>query len=176
MSSGFPAIPSEFAAALPYFRKVAGVSEESIADRMRELLAFANYSKVARELDVSKSAVSAWANGRDVTPFRLDQVERLLLRAAPAIAEPSAIYDVGELTRKVDAIITRDEVLELVDDAKRAIVSEVQLNREALYTAIADELVAKALPRLLEELRAERSNGTQDPPPGTAGRPPGPRA
>lgn len=176
MSSGFARIPSEFAAAAPYFRKVAGVSQESIADRMQELLAFANYSKVARALDVSKSAVSDWANGRDVTPFRLEQVERLLLRAAPAIAEPPGGYALSDLTSKVDAIITRDEVLELVDDAKRAIVSEVQLNREALYTAIAEELVSKALPRLLEELRAERSNGTQDPPPGTVARRPRPRA
>lgn len=49
------------------------------AERMRELLRYANYAKVAGALGVSRTSVAAWAKGRDVSPFRLRQVEGLLL-------------------------------------------------------------------------------------------------
>jgi transcriptional regulator with XRE-family HTH domain len=52
------------------------VSQEG--DRARTLLAYANYAKVAEALLVSRASVAGWAKGRNVTPYRLRQLEQLL--------------------------------------------------------------------------------------------------
>lgn len=59
------------------------------ADRMVELLQYANLRKVADALGVSRQTTAQWARGRDVNPLRLSQVEQLL-RPAPAQPEPPA--------------------------------------------------------------------------------------
>ena len=50
---------------------------------MVELLRYANFSKVATALQVSRSAAARWSQGKDVTPQRLRQVEDLLRPAGP---------------------------------------------------------------------------------------------
>lgn len=59
----------------------------SDAEEMAELLTYASYAKVAKALRVSRNAVTRWAHGEDVTPYRVHQV-RDLLRPAPV--EPPA--------------------------------------------------------------------------------------
>lgn len=63
----------------------------SDAAEMQDLLAYASYAKVGKALGVSRNAVSLWARGKDVTPYRLNQVRQLLrpeeIAAPPAWAE-----------------------------------------------------------------------------------------
>jgi transcriptional regulator with XRE-family HTH domain len=132
------------------------VTEQEAAARMQELLTYANHSKVGRAIGVSRTTVSEWAKGRDVTPYRLTQVEQLL-------GPPP-----------VDIATRLQEVLAAVADAERRVISEVRQSREALYDTIADQLVREVLPGILEELNAEQLGGTEDPPPDAAGRPQGP--
>lgn len=55
----------------------------SDADEMRALLAYANYAKVGRALDVTKATVSKWAKGEGVNPRRLEQVRNLIRPLEP---------------------------------------------------------------------------------------------
>lgn len=70
----------------------------SDAERMVRALRFANYSRIAEELGVTRSAVARWAKGRQVTPWNLSQVEGLLGQAERAGP------DWDRLMRTVDAI------------------------------------------------------------------------
>lgn len=45
---------------------------------MVELLRYANRAKVAEALGVSRATTSMWARGRQVSPYRLREVEALL--------------------------------------------------------------------------------------------------
>lgn len=45
---------------------------------MVRALRFANYSRIAEALDVTRYAVARWAKGRQVTPWNLQRVEELL--------------------------------------------------------------------------------------------------
>jgi len=50
----------------------------SDADEMQNLLTYANYKKVGDALGVTKTTVSNWAHGINVSPHRLLQVRDLL--------------------------------------------------------------------------------------------------
>ena len=67
---------------------------------MIELLRYANRTKVAAALGVSPQSTSQWAKGRDVTPFRLRQVEDLLRPQRAGEADPTN----GELLTEMRAI------------------------------------------------------------------------
>lgn len=67
---------------------------------MGELLRYANLSKVAAALAVSRQSVADWARGRNVTPFRLHQVEDLLRPQRAGEAAPTN----GELLTEMRAI------------------------------------------------------------------------
>ena len=66
----------------------------SDAEEMVELLAYASYAKVAKALRVSRNAVTRWAHGEDVTPYRVNQVRDLL---RPPAADPPAPAWVGRV-------------------------------------------------------------------------------
>lgn len=57
-------------------------------EEMVDLLRYANYSRVAKALNVSKNAVSEWAHGRDVSPYRVRQVRDLLRPPQPEPQPP----------------------------------------------------------------------------------------
>jgi DNA-binding transcriptional regulator YdaS (Cro superfamily) len=61
---------------------------------MRRLLRYANFAKVANALGVSRASVAEWAKGHNVSPYRLQQIESLLIpghdESAPAGAEALA--------------------------------------------------------------------------------------
>jgi len=82
-----------------YSCKVLDVTD---VQRMAELLQYANLAKVASALNVSRQSVADWARGRNVTPFRLRQIEDLLRpqRAGEAVLEPTT----GELLTEMRAI------------------------------------------------------------------------
>lgn len=87
------------AAVVLYSCKVLSVTE---AERMGELLQYANLAKVASALNVSRQSVADWARGKNVTPFRLRQVEDLLRpqRAGESVLDPTT----GELLTEMRAI------------------------------------------------------------------------
>lgn len=58
-------------------------------ERMVDLLTYANRAKVADALRVSRASVSRWAKGKDVTPYRVRQVEQLLRPERPAAGVPT---------------------------------------------------------------------------------------
>lgn len=67
---------------------------------MIELLRYANRTKVAAALKVSPQTTNQWAKGRDVTPFRLHQVEDLLRPQRANEVDPTN----GELLTEMRAI------------------------------------------------------------------------
>lgn len=69
---------------------------------MGELLQYANLAKVASALNVSRQSVADWARGKNVTPFRLRQVEDLLRpqRVGESVLDPTT----GELLTEMRAI------------------------------------------------------------------------
>lgn len=71
------------------------------AQRMVDALRYANYQSVGTAIGVTRSAVARWAKGRQVTPWNLSQVERLLGHQEAATA------DWERLLRTVDAIAER---------------------------------------------------------------------
>lgn len=77
------------------------------ATRMRELLRYANYAKVAEALGVSRSSVAEWAKGRDVSPYRLRQVESLLIPEHEETPRPEWAEgleaQMSQVTTKIDA-------------------------------------------------------------------------
>lgn len=71
------------------------------AARMVRALRFANYTRVAEALGVTRSAVARWARGRQVTPWNLQRVDELLGQ------QKEAAPDWERLMRTVDAIAER---------------------------------------------------------------------
>lgn len=121
----------------------------SDADEMRELLTYANYRKVGDALGVSKTAVSQWSRGKDVTPFRVRQVRDLLRPETRRSAAPS-------MTRRLLAGIMALESAAKLTDADLA---------RAMKAAEAFEALAlEADARLAEQLA--QSQHTPDAPTG----------
>jgi predicted transcriptional regulator len=52
-------------------------SEQAVRDELVRLLRYANFSAIGRELGVSAQAVKNWAEGRNTSPARLNQVRSL---------------------------------------------------------------------------------------------------
>lgn len=104
------------------------------AEEMQQLLTYANLAKVAAALRVSRNAVSQWARGNDVTPYRVRQV-RDLLRPTPADAGP----------------ISRAEIEMLY----RELLGEVRMNRavvQAVFTGADRAWIQQAMERVAAEL------------------------
>ena len=95
-----------------------GADLSADAERMVTALRFANYSRIAEELGVTRSAVARWAKGRQVTPWNLSQVEGLLGQREEAAPPEWA----ERLMRTVDRIAAKLEVSE----ERAAIASAVE--------------------------------------------------
>jgi len=95
------------------------------AERMRELLRYANYAKVAAAIGVTRAAVAEWAKGRDVSPYRLHQVEELLTpgqhESAPAWAEALADRAVDRILSGVLAPGQVQDVLAVIAELERVV-------------------------------------------------------
>lgn len=87
------------------------------AERMRELLRYANYAKVAEELGVHRATVARWAAGESVPSWAVRAVERLIVGERKETAPP----DWAErLERKMDEIRANQDTI--ADQASRRII------------------------------------------------------
>jgi predicted AAA+ superfamily ATPase len=94
-------------------------------DQMQDLLRYANYRKVGDALGVTKEAVSAWARGQNVTPYRVTQVRELMRR----IVEDTGQHETaappkwaGRLEESIEAIARRVGVTEDDREAVRVLL------------------------------------------------------
>ena len=128
------------AALVLYSCKVLSVTD---VQRMAELLQYANLAKVASALNVSRQSVADWARGRNVTPFRLRQVEDLLRpqRAGEAALDPTN----GELLTEMRAI---RRLLQ-----RQAKPAPAPLTTEQLVVAVVDALAQREAARPVAESR-----------------------
>lgn len=134
------------------------------AEQMVELLTYANYAKVGAALGVSRNAVSEWARGNDVTPYRVRQVRDLLRPpsasdgsepqwARALLHQMAQIADTQkeaapQIEERLDAIMTRDEVQKLVSEVEGRVTATI----EGGVTARADAIVDHVVDRMVEEL------------------------
>jgi hypothetical protein len=123
-----------------YSGKVLSVTE---GERMIELLRYASQAKVAAALGVSRTTTGEWARGRNVTPFRLRQVEDLLRpqRAGEAALDPTN----GELLTEMRAI---RRLLQ-----RQAKPAPAPLTTEQLVVAVVDALAQREAARPVAESR-----------------------
>lgn len=98
--------------------------EDTERSEMQQLLAYANFSKVAEAVGVKRAAVSQWAAGKHVTPKRLEQVRELMDIAK---SRPS------DMERRLSGIESLLDVIARATpgiDVKR--VAEIRRERDAL--------------------------------------------
>lgn len=79
-------------------------SESADVAEMKRLLKYANYQKVGTALGVSRTAVSEWARGNDVSPKRVEQVRALLSESLGRRKSPPQSFDWDGLMAKMDSI------------------------------------------------------------------------
>ena len=143
---------------------------------MRELLAYAAYHKVAAALGVSRTSVSQWAKGRDVTPYRVRQVRDLLRPPEPQDeTEPqwarALLHRLNQMGEQVDGIAERwttDEAPPWAAGLTGQIVSAIAAGQEDLIEAIAARVAADAARALDEGTDDEGQHGSGDQPGGPA--------
>lgn len=144
---------------------------------------------LAKLAGVARNTIYAWEGGAYPRIGELEKVGRFLglpawqlLRAweqgetagggvdmtLSENGQPTTVVEVKSLESKVDRIITREEVLELVDGVERRLVSAIQGEREAVIEAAAERFVKLAAQQLRDELGGGPPDGTEDPP-GAAG-------
>jgi transcriptional regulator with XRE-family HTH domain len=74
--------------------------------RAIELLRYRNFSKVGRAVGVTRGQVAKWAQGKELTPYRLLQLEELLGRneknAPPPIGTERILTGVIALERRAE--------------------------------------------------------------------------
>ena len=122
--------------------------EDRDREEMQQLLAYANFSKVAEAVGVKRAAVSQWARGKHVTPARLEQVRELL--GTTKESRPS------DVERRLEGIESLLDVIARATpgiDVKR--VAEIRRERDALLRS--------------QSRDGERQSGDQRPPGTPAG-------
>lgn len=104
------------------------------AERMVDLLRYANLSKVAKALGVTKTTTSDWSHGRGVNPLRLRQVEDLLRPQSASMPPPTNAELLKEM-RAIRQLMTRQaRAVEAQPDFVSLVVDGV---RDALGSALA---------------------------------------
>lgn len=136
------------------------------AERMIELLQYANLQKVASALGVTRTTTSQWSRGLDVNPRRLAQVEQLLRPAAPQPEPPAwavALTDEMAQQRLMLEQLAGKRTNETAApawwaEAAGELRREIARNRE-LITGRMDEVVEAPQEQLDEMLELLRSVG-----------------
>lgn len=124
--------------------------------RIVRLLRYASFAEVAKALGTTPSAVQKWYWGTNAGPDQLRRLEELL--GKPKEAAP-------QIEERLDALMKRDEVVELVQQVEHRVTTEVVKNREALVAALAHEIggrVATELASLPSQLRAALAHANED--------------
>ena len=125
---------------------------------MTALLRYANYAKVARDLDVSRQTVMRWAKGMAVTPWQLRRVRELY--GVDTETPPLQVEErLERIESKVDAIYERQ--LEVAASASRQVI-EALADPERL--AWVERLAA-----MIQAASTTPSSEGSDDPPGTGG-------
>jgi transcriptional regulator with XRE-family HTH domain len=143
--------------------------EREVRAELMRLLRYANFSAVARELGVSAQAVKNWAEGRNTSPGRLDQVRALygITKEAAPSEEGAAV----ELLKRWSgdepppwAVMGRQQILEALESL-----------RGDSMQAVADRIGTELAEELLPQLLAEQARESSRPPQGGPAKPARPR-
>jgi transcriptional regulator with XRE-family HTH domain len=123
--------------------------QQRLEERMKELLEYANYQRVATALGVSRTAVWRWARGEAVTPGALNRVQSLLRPDTKEEAAPEGAAETllrlwtGE-TPPPWAVMGRQQILEALESLRGD-------SMDATAEAAGRELAARLLPQLPEQ-------------------------
>jgi transcriptional regulator with XRE-family HTH domain len=136
--------------------------EREVRAELMRLLRYANFSAVARDLGVSAQAVKNWAEGRNTSLGRLEQVRALygITKEAAPSEEGAAV----ELLKRWSgtepppwAVMGRQQILEALESLRGD-------SMQAVADRIGTELAAELLPQLLAERTPESSRPLSDTP------------
>jgi transcriptional regulator with XRE-family HTH domain len=142
--------------------------EREVRAELMRLLRYANFSAVARDLGVSAQAVKNWAEGRNTSLGRLEQVRALygITKEAAPSEEGAAV----ELLKRWSgtepppwAVMGRQQILEALESLRGD-------SMQAVADRIGTELAGELLPQLLSERTPESSRPLSDTPAKPAGR------